>query len=65
MNDSNPNATKRTTLTLKGGTRRPPPAVKNTPAARPIAASKSKPGARWSDDSMSRMQADMDHLLTR
>ena len=66
MNDSNSssNSTTRGTLKLKAGARKPQP-ESNPPTLPPPNATKTKPGARWSDEYMQRMQADMDSLARR
>ncbi len=74
MDDSNtnPNATlPRTTLKLKAGARKPQADLKPQadtpprPEARPNDKAKLKAGARWSEDYLNRMQADMDGLRSR
>jgi hypothetical protein len=68
MNDSNSSSnstTGRPILKLKAGTRRPLPEAKAPAPPQTDAISKSKPGARWTDDYMQRMQADMDLLTPR
>jgi hypothetical protein len=67
MNDSNSSSnatTTRATLKLKTGARKPPPETK-TPTLPQQNANKTKAGARWSDEYMQRMQADMDSLTRR
>jgi hypothetical protein len=54
--------TPRPTLKLKGAARKPPAEIKPTPTAKPQSKASQKPGARWSDDYMQAMQADMDRL---
>jgi hypothetical protein len=72
MSNDNPSdnpTAPRVTLKLKAGARkiaaeaRPQPTAAVTP--KPQSAGKSKPGAHWSDEYKSRMQADMDALRTR
>lgn len=68
MNDSNSSSnpgTTRVTLKLKAGVRRPEPEPKAPAPVKQQSQSKAKPGARWSDDYVQSMQADMDLLTTR
>jgi len=65
MNNSNSSSnptSPRVTLSLKTGARKSPRETKTPPAPRPQNTGKLKPGARWSDDNMERMQADMNLL---
>lgn len=61
---SNP-TTARPTLRLKGAPRRPAPEAKAPSPPKPISKASQKPGARWSDEYIDRMQADMDALTSR
>jgi hypothetical protein len=76
MDDSNSSqnaSSPRPTLKLKVGARKPPADIKadtkadtkSAPEARPHDSAKMKAGARWSDDYLNRMQADMDVLRSR
>jgi len=74
MDDSNSssNATlPRPTLKLKAGVRKPQTDIKPQsdtpprPDAQPHDKAKLKAGARWSEDYLNRMQADMDGLRSR
>jgi hypothetical protein len=72
MSNGNPSdipTAPRVTLKLKAGARKIPAEAKpqSTPALtpKPQSTGKSKPGAHWSDEYKSRMQADMDALRTR
>jgi hypothetical protein len=72
MSNDNPSdtpTTPRVTLKLKAGARKAPPEPQAkaapAPALKPQNTGKSKPGAHWSDEYKSRMQADMDALRTR
>jgi hypothetical protein len=63
---SNPNpASPRPILKLKIGARKSPREPKAAPVTPSSNASKSKPGARWSDEYKERMQAEMDALASR
>jgi hypothetical protein len=67
MNNSNSSdpTSPRVTLKLKAGARKSPPEPKIAPAPRPAGKVNQKPGAHWSDEYKSRMQADMDALTSR
>jgi len=55
----------RPTLRLKVTPRKPAPAATPAPAPPPQNKAKAKPGARWSDEYIDRMQADMNALTSR
>jgi hypothetical protein len=61
MNHLNP-ASPRSTLTLKVGAMKVVRPKKASAGLQPQKDSKSKPGARWTDEYKERMQADMDAL---
>jgi len=68
MNDSNTSSNPtppRVTLKLKGAARKSSTEGKAPPAAQPRNQAQVKPGARWSDEYKSRMQADMDALTCK
>jgi hypothetical protein len=65
MNDSNSSSNptpSRVTLKLKGAARKSSNEGKAPPVAQPRNKAPAKPGAHWSDEYKSRMQADMDAL---
>jgi hypothetical protein len=65
MNDSNSSSnptSSRVTLKLKGAARKSSNEGKAPPLAQPRNKAAAKPGAHWSDEYKSRMQADMDAL---
>ncbi|HEY3653822.1 MAG TPA: hypothetical protein VGL34_02445 [Steroidobacteraceae bacterium] len=61
---SNPTSS-RVTLKLKGAARKTSNEGKAPPVTQPRNQAKVKPGARWSDEYKSRMQADMDALICK
>jgi hypothetical protein len=71
MDDSNNATLPRPTLKLKAGARKPQADIKPQanieprPDARPHDKAKLKAGARWSEDYLNKMQADMDGLRSR